>query len=105
MEESGERTFAALHGAEYRFERQWFSLAESLSVGICLCVRAGTGGGYRGFILDYLEDHPEYTVYFAPGPRISFIPQSSLRRMFSLSPILHLNRDGSPGIYRHHRKP
>ena len=93
VEESGERTFAALHGAEYRFERQWFSLAESLSVGsvyVCgLELEEDTGG----FILDYLEDHPEYTVYFAPGPRISFIPQSSLRRMFSLSPILHLNRE------------
>ena len=50
VEESGERTFAALHGAEYRFERQWFSLAESLSVGsvyVCgLELEEDTGASY-----------------------------------------------------------
>ena len=52
VEESGERTFAALHGAEYRFERQWFSLAESLSVGsvyVCgLELEEDTGGLHTG---------------------------------------------------------
>ncbi len=50
VEQSGERTFAALHGAEYRFERQWFSLAESLSVGsvyVCgLELEEDTGASY-----------------------------------------------------------
>ena len=97
VEQSGERTFAALHGAEYRFERQWFSLVKPLSIGcvyVCgLELEEDTGS----VILDYLEEHPEYTVYFAPGPRISFIPQGSLERMFSLSPILHLNGDEAMG--------
>lgn len=97
VEQSGERTFAALHGAEYRFEGQWFSLVKSSSVEcvyVCgLELEEDTGS----VILDYLEEHPEYTVYFAPGPRISFIPQRNLERMFSLSPILHLNGDEALG--------
>ena len=97
VEPSGERTFAALHGAEYRFKREWFSLVDSRTIGsvyVCgLELEEDTGS----IILDYLEERPEYTVYFAPGPRISCIRQRNLDRMFSLSPILHLNGDEALG--------
>ena len=72
---------------------RWFSLAESLFCRLCLCVRVGTGGGYRGLHTGLPGRAPGIHCILCAGPRISFIPQSSLRRMFSLSPILHLNRD------------
>ena len=68
--------------------------SQSMSLGGCAYVCGLELDEDTGSVIrDNLEEYPEYTVYFAPGPRISFIPQSSLRRMFSLSPILHLNRE------------
>ena len=42
-------------------------------------------------IIDFLEAHPEYTVYFAPAPRINILPPERMNRLFALSPVLHLN--------------
>ena len=43
-------------------------------------------------ILSYLEEHPEFTVFFAPGPRITLLDPKLLERVFALHPILHLNQ-------------
>lgn len=91
VEDSGERTFASYHGAEYRFYPEWFDLLDAGSIGsvyICgLEIEEATGV----HIVQYLEQHPSYQVFFAPGPRIRMIPQALLDRLFALSPILHLN--------------
>ena len=71
VESTGERTFAALHGAEYRFKPQWFDLLDPEALGpvyVCgLELEEDTGE----VVLDYLEANPPQTLYFAPGPRIS----------------------------------
>lgn len=91
VESTGERTFAALHGAEYRFKPQWFNLLdpeELEPVYVCgLELEEDTGE----VILDYLESNPPQTLYFAPGPRIGEIERGKLERMWNLSPVLHLN--------------
>lgn len=91
VESTGERTFAALHGAEYRFKPQWFDLLdpeELEPVYVCgLELEEDTGE----VILDYLESNPPQTLYFAPGPRIGEIERGKLERMWNLSPVLHLN--------------
>ncbi|MCI8418255.1 MAG: carbohydrate kinase [Lachnospiraceae bacterium] len=91
VENSGERTFASYHGAEYLFYPEWFELldADSIdSVYICgLEIEETTGPN----IVQYLEGHPSYRIFFAPGPRIQVISQNLLDRLFALSPILHLN--------------
>ena len=46
-------------------------------------------------IINYLEKHPEYTVYFAPGPRIMRIPADRVEKLLSLGVILHLNEGES----------
>lgn len=93
VEESGERTFAALHGAEYRFKREWFGLLKPASIDrayVCgLELEEETGD----VILEFLESHREFSVYFAPGPRICSIPQQRMKRIMALSPVLHLNED------------
>ena len=72
--------------------------SQSMSLGGCAYVCGQELDEDTGSVIrDNLEEYPEYTVYFAPGPRISFIPQGSLERMFSLSPILHLNGDEAMG--------
>lgn len=61
--------------------------SQSMSLGGCAYVCGLELDEDTGSVIrDNLEEYPEYTVYFAPGPRISFIPQGSLERMFSLSP-------------------
>ena len=92
VEDDGERTFVCYHGAEYRFQKEWFDTLDASeidSVYICgLEIEEETGTN----ILSYLEEHPEFTVFFAPGPRITLLDQKLLERVFALHPILHLNQ-------------
>ncbi|MCD8097852.1 MAG: PfkB family carbohydrate kinase [Lachnospiraceae bacterium] len=91
VEHTGERTFISNHGAEYQFRPEWFRIPASEnidSVYICgLEIEEPTGV----HIVRYLEEHPGYTVYFAPGLRILKISEELLERIFGLSPVLHLN--------------
>ncbi|MDD2959580.1 MAG: PfkB family carbohydrate kinase [Lachnospiraceae bacterium] len=97
VEADGERTFVSYHGAEYRFKPDWFDLLDSSSIDmvyICgLEIEESTGE----YIIQYLEAHPEFTVFFAPGPRINIITEERLKRLFALSPILHLNEEEAIG--------
>ena len=91
VEDTGERSFISYHGAEYLFEKEWFSLIpleEIDSVYICgLEIEESTGKN----IVEFWEAHPELTVYFAPGPRLTVINPQLVERLYRLSPILHLN--------------
>lgn len=100
VEPDGERTFLCYHGAEYRFRPEWFEELDRQtaadkdggigSVYICgLEIEEPTGWA----IIEYLEKHPEYTVYFGPSSRICDIDPEKMRRIFRLQPVLHLNRE------------
>lgn len=93
VEANGERTFISYHGAEYLFERDWFQIPDAETIdAVYLCgleIEEPTGPN----IIEYLEAHPEYRIYFAPGPRISHIDPSLLDRLFALHPVLHLNEE------------
>ena len=92
VEEHGERTFIVDHGAEYLFYKEWFDaldVSELSCVYICgLEIEDKTGST----IVDFLETSG-LPVFFAPGPRIHMIPDSLMKRIFALHPILHLNED------------
>lgn len=91
VENTGERSFVCYHGAEYLFQKEWFdllSLDEIDSVYICgLEIEESTGSN----IVEFLEKHPELCIYFAPGPRLTIIDPALVKRLYRLSPILHLN--------------
>lgn len=92
VEPDGERTFLTLPGVECSFQREWFSQidpAEYDSVYVSGYEIEGDGGTE---ILAFLEEHPELTVYYAPGPRITFISEKVQERLLALHPILHLNK-------------
>lgn len=93
VEQDGERTFISYHGAEYLFERSWFDSLDDSEIGsvyICgLEIEEDTGEN----IVDYLEQHPEFTIFFAPGPRLDKIRPELMERLFALRPVLHLNED------------
>lgn len=91
VEESGERTFMAYHGAEYTFEKEWMEPYNSEDFGICyVCgieIEEPTGNN----ILEYLEENPNLKVFFAPGPRLKHIPKEKIDRVLALKPMLHIN--------------
>lgn len=93
VEKGGERTFISYHGAEYLFQKEWFSLLDPEEIDcvyVCgLEIEESTGP----VIVSWLEAHPQLTVYFAPGPRIGRIDPKLLQRIFALHPVLHLNEE------------
>lgn len=102
VEKGGERTFISYHGAEYRFEKEWFSLLnteEIDSVYVCgLEIEEPTGEN----IVSWLETQPCLTLYFAPGPRILRIDERLLDRIFALHPVLHLNEEEAVRFTENH---
>lgn len=91
VEKDGERTFITLPGIECTFEKEWFdqlNVEEYNSVYVCGYEIEGEGGEQ---IIRFLEEHPELTVYYAPGPRIQYIGAVKHDRIYALHPILHLN--------------
>ena len=91
VESSGERSFVSYHGAEYRFEKEWFAILdpeEIESVYICgLEIEEPTGVN----IISFLEENPGLKIFFAPGPRLGRIRSELLERIFRLHPVLHVN--------------
>ncbi|MEG0923859.1 MAG: PfkB family carbohydrate kinase [Anaerovoracaceae bacterium] len=93
VENSGERTFVCNHGAEYLFEKEWLDnldVSNISSIYVCGLELEEVTGKY---VLGFLEEHSEIPVFFAPGPRINLIEKDLIRRIFALSPIVHLNDD------------
>lgn len=93
VEADGERTFLTLPGVECSFKREWFNSLntdEYDSAYIC---------GYQleredgSDIIDFLENNRNLKVYYAPGPRISYIPKEFTQRILALNPVIHLNED------------
>ena len=91
VEESGERSFVAYHGIEYKFNREWFkSLDLSTFSNVYLCgleLEEDTGEE----IVRFLEENRFENIYFAPGPRLLTINKEFVKRIFALNPIIHLN--------------
>ena len=91
VEADGERTFITLPGIECYFRKEWF---DSLDINLYDKVYIsgyeleGEGGNV---ILDFLEDNKDLEIYYAPGPRINYISEDIHKRLFKLSPIIHLN--------------
>lgn len=93
VEESGERTFVSYHGAEYLIYKEWLDkldMSEFQSIYICgLEIEEKTGTQ----IVEFLEEHTNVPVFFAPGPRVLKIEPELLNRIYNLRPIMHLNDD------------
>ncbi len=95
VEADGERTFIVDHGIEYTFYEDYLETIDTASIdSVYICgleIEEYTGWN----IIHYLQKHPEYQVYFAPGPRILKIEQDKWHAILALHPILHLNEQES----------
>ena len=50
-------------------------------------------------ISQWLSEQSIPNIYFAPGPRITFIEEETMNKLLNLKPILHLNQIRSFIIY------
>lgn len=95
VEEGGERTFIVDHGIEYTFYEQYLKNIDTESIdSVYVCgleIEEVTGWN----IIHYLQKHPEYTIYFAPGSRIMQIQADRMAAMLALHPIVHMNEGES----------
>ena len=95
VEENGERTFIVDHGIEYTFYEQYLENIDTFSIdSVYVCgleIEEVTGWN----IIEYLQKHPEYRIYFAPGSRIMEIQQERMEAMLALSPVVHMNEGES----------
>lgn len=91
VEATGERTFLSIHGAEYTFQKSWMDPYPSkdyqLTYVCGLEIEEPTGIN----LIEYLEEHKNLQVCYAPGPRGIHIPGEKTERMMNLHPILHIN--------------
>lgn len=92
IDKDGNRTFMAVHGAEYRFRREWFDdldVSEYSDVYICgLELEEDTGV----HIVDFLRANPQLNIYFAPSSRILAVPKDRMAAVLSMHPMMHLNK-------------
>lgn len=90
VENGGERTFLSIHGGEYLIHREWLDALEgeySLAYVCGMELQEPTGPE----ILDWLEDHREVEIFYAPGTRGVMMDKPRQDRILALGPIVHLN--------------
>ncbi|WP_317326933.1 PfkB family carbohydrate kinase [Turicibacter sanguinis] len=92
VEHHGERTFITVPGVEANYQRRWldaFSGEQYDNIYISGYEMEGLSGA---IISQWLSTQEIKNLYFAPGPRITFIEQETMERLFKLHPILHINQ-------------
>lgn len=93
VEADGERTFLTVPGIECHFEKKWFDALDPEEYDSAYVAGYEAEGEGGEEIISFLEANPQLTVYYAPGPRITYIDPKKQERLFKLSPVLHLNED------------
>jgi len=99
IEPNGERTFLSHHGAEYIFSKSWMAKLDLSLAGSVYISGIDAEEPTGNEIADFIEDHPELELFFAPGPRIMHIPPARMQRLLSRrdscgrGPLLHLNEN------------
>lgn len=95
VEEGGERTFIVDHGIEYTFDESYLEKIDTETIdSVYVCgLEIEEVDGWN--IIHYLQKHPEYTIYFAPGSRIMAIQPERMEAVLRLHPIVHMNEGES----------
>ena len=92
VDAQGNRTFLAVHGAEYRFRKEWFDSLDArdyTDAYVCgLELEEETGD----CIVSFLQDNPHLQIFFAPSSRILYVPDERMDAVLACHPVLHLNR-------------
>lgn len=92
VEDDGERTFINVKGIEGKYKKKWFddlNMEEYQNIyvaGYQVCGKSGK------IISHWLTEQENKNIFFAPGPVITEIEESVMKRIFSTRSILHLNK-------------
>jgi sugar/nucleoside kinase (ribokinase family) len=92
VDKDGNRTFMAVHGAEYHFRKEWFDEVdpkEYTDVYVCGLEVEEPGGVH---IIEFLQHNPQLNLFFAPSARIMHVQKDRLEAILDCHPIIHLNR-------------
>jgi len=95
VENTGERTFVSIHGAEYTFDPAWMApYKERFFDYVYVCgleIEESTGEQLIAWLEQAKESGMIGTIVYAPGPRGMRVRPELTSRLFALSPMLHLN--------------
>ncbi|WZL77552.1 PfkB family carbohydrate kinase [Eubacteriales bacterium mix99] len=92
VENTGERTFITVVGAEGHFEKEWLDRIDLSEYGQIYLAGYQVAGASGQILADWLRDSKTSArVFFAPGPVITTISSKIMNELLSLHPILHIN--------------
>lgn len=92
VESDGERTFITVQGIEDEYREEWLNVL-SIDEFENIYVPGYRVNGNGGMVIaDWLLQHQEKNIYFAPGPVFTTIKDDVLNKIFLTNPILHLNQ-------------
>lgn len=103
VDRDGNRTFLAVHGAEYHFKEEMFTSLDPSQYGVAYAGGIDIEEETGIHIITCLEHMYAcgVPVVFAPGPRIACIEKDKMERLLALHPILHMNlREGGALVKR-----
>ena len=90
VDKSGERSFISHHGAEYRFNPEFFKNTDFNDIGWIYASGLEIEDTDGGKIIDFLEEKKK-KVFLAPGPRLDKLSPEFTDRLYRLRPVLHIN--------------
>ena len=93
VEDNGKRSFISVRGAEYQFKREWFDALNINDYDMAYVCGLELEEASGELIINFLLEHPQLQIFFAPGPRLTSINAERMQKLFSLHPILHLNKE------------
>lgn len=97
VENDGERTFIAHHGAEYLFHKEWMkSIPENSFDSAFVCgieLEEPTGKEILEFLVEQRKKKSpdDFQIFLAVSSRVAFLPLEMLEKLLSLNPVLHLS--------------
>lgn len=91
VQPDGERTMITLPGIERKAAPYWLQTIDTTGFSFVEVCGYEIGGAGGDLIIDFLEQHPELEIWFAPGPSIAQIDTERVGRLISLQANWHLN--------------
>lgn len=91
VENSGERTFITVQGTECELKKEWLDKLDTNKYNKVYISGYELEGKSGAVIAEFLEKNTHMEIYFAPGPRITYLDKDIMNRIYNLSPIIHLN--------------
>lgn len=88
VDDLGNRSFVAVHGPEYFYDRKWLDELEGYDLVYICGIEIEEVSGLT--LVEWLEQ-TNMKICYAPGPRLMFVPKELHERLVKISGLIHLN--------------